>query len=288
MGWLTFVEFLLSVTFPTQRAWSCFKLLSYWFTYMLFVFVSEAQGKHLKNRIKKELWVYWDSPLCQGPEAGIRVSAPWLGLRLDLGVPLAFSGPAWPKEWEDEDVSAKWTERKCSTAGRGRCTPVHRRVFVLFYSIFYLKILLSIVNLRYCVHFKCTAKQFSYTHAYSCSFLILIWFFPHVAVIEYWAVFPVLYTRSSCVYVNDLCISEEGNVSPVPSPLPPSPCWLTVTQTSQDFPLPWSSSQMHREWYLTSLLWPHRVQRKFIGLAGEPSGQIFGPAFLEAPSFTSF
>ena len=176
MGWLTFVGFLLSVTFPTQRVWGSLKLLSYWFTYMLFVFVPEAQRKHLKNWIKKEIWMFWDSPLCLGTEAGIRVSAPWLGLRQDLGVPLAFSGPAWSQEWEDEDVSTKWTRRKCSTAaGEGvhLCTGV---CACLFFSVFYLKILLSIVDLQCCVHFKCTAKQFSCTYTYICSFLILFFF----------------------------------------------------------------------------------------------------------------
>lgn len=62
-------------------------------------------------------------------------------VRLEAGPggPLAFSGPAWPKEWEDEDVSTKWTERKCNTAGRGRCILVYRRVclsFVLFCFLF--------------------------------------------------------------------------------------------------------------------------------------------------------
>ena len=169
---------------------------------MPFVFVPEAQGKHLKNRIKKEIWVYWDSPLCQGTEAGIRVSAPWLGSRLDLGVPLAFSGPAWPKEWGRE---CKVDRMEMQHGREGKVyTCAQACVFVSFYSIFYLKIFLSIVNLQYCVHFKCTAKQFSYTHAYSCSFLILIWFFPHIAVIEYWAVFPVLYSWPLLVICLDL------------------------------------------------------------------------------------
>ena len=148
MGWLTFVEFLLSVTFPTQRTWSSFKLLSYWFTYMLFVFVPEAQGKHLKNWIKKERRMYWDSPLCQGTEAGIRVSAPGLGLRLDLEV-------HWPSRDQPDLRSGRmrtWVQSgQNGSATRQGGEGVHLCVGVcvclLFYSVFYLKILLSIVDL---------------------------------------------------------------------------------------------------------------------------------------------
>ena len=70
-------------------------------------------------------------------------------------------------------------------------------IFILYWSI---------VDLRYCVSFRYTAKGFSHIHIHISILFEII--FPYRFITKYWVEFPVLYSRSLiiCFTCSTMCI----------------------------------------------------------------------------------